>query len=152
MHQAAAISILVFSASILKERAFEVLSVTVNNIVTCEPLFRSLAEKLLLQIIYCCNKYSFTKFESLEYRYLIRCIEIISSTIFELKVGVELSDAYLLGQVVLLCNHGDVSSAISEASKLNLETTSDDQIFLTLAHHMLYPDLMQPLHSVQLTR
>jgi hypothetical protein len=146
MHQAAAISILVFSASILKERAFEVLSVTVNNIVTCEPLFRSLAEKLLLQIIYCCNKYSFTKFESLEYRYLIRCIEIISSTIFELK------DAYLLGQVVLLCNHGDVSSAISEASKLNLETTSDDQIFLTLAHHMLYPDLMQPLHSVQLTR
>jgi hypothetical protein len=41
-----------------------------------------------------------------------------------------------LGNVVVFCNQGEVSCALAESSKLNLAAISNEDIFLTLSHHV----------------
>ena len=127
---------MVFFSAILKDRAIDLLIVNVNRAVNYESLFPLLAERLLLQIVYYSNKYSFQKFKTSDYCDLIKCLDTVLSTSFDLEAMDSGSEALILGQVVSLCNQGDVSSALAEASKLNLATIANQDVFLTLSHHI----------------
>jgi hypothetical protein len=127
---------LTFTSAILKDRAIELLSAAVNRVVCDETVFPVLAERLLLQIINHTNKYSVQNFKNSDYCSLLKCLDIIISSASELKVIEEDCEAWVLGQVVTLCSQGDPYDALAEASKLNLLSTSNEVVFMTLAHHI----------------
>ncbi len=135
-NQAAAVSILVFTSAILKNRDIELLIVAINRIIYDENIFPVLAERLLWQIINHTNKYSVQNFKNCDYCGILKCLDIIISSASELKVIDENSEAWILGQVVTLCNQGEPLCALTEASKLNLASISNEEVFMTLAHHV----------------
>ena len=134
--QAATISILVFTSSILKDRAIELLNIVVNRVVNDEEIFPVIAERLMLQFIVHSNKYSVQNFKNPDYCGILKCLDVIISTASEQKAVEEDSEVWILGQVVMLCNQGDPVCALAESSKLNLATTSNEEVFTTLAHHV----------------
>ena len=136
LHQAAANSILVFFAAIIKDRSVDFLIITVNRVVNYETMFSIIAERLLMQIIHHINKYTFQNFKSPDYCNLIKCLDVIISTASDLKAIADDSETLVLGQVVLLSYQGDVEGALSEAAKLNLATISNEETFVTLSHHI----------------
>ncbi len=134
--QAAAISILVFVSAILKDRAIDLLIVTVNRVVNYDAMFAILAERILLQVIQHSNKYSFQNFKNPEYCNIFKCLDIIISASTDLKAISDHSEILILGNVVTLCHQGDVSGATAEASKINLSTISNEETLITLSHHV----------------
>ena len=85
LHQAAANSILVFFAAMIKDRAVDILIITVNRVVNYETMFSFIAERLLMQIIQRINKYTFQNLKSPDYCNLIKCLDVIISTASDLK-------------------------------------------------------------------
>ncbi len=136
LHQAAANSILVFFAAMIKDRAVDILIITVNRVVNYETMFSIIAERLLMQIIQRINKYTFQNLKSPDYCNLIKCLDVIISTASDLKAITYDSEILVLRRVVLLSYQGDVACALSEAAKLNLATISNEETFVTLSHHI----------------
>ena len=99
-------------------------------------MFSILAERLLLQVIQHSNKYTFQNFNTTDYCNLIKCLDIIMSASADIKAIADDSETLVLGNVVVFCNQGDVSCALAESSKLNLAAISNEEIFLTLSHHV----------------
>jgi hypothetical protein len=89
----------------------------------------------MMQIINHSNKYSVQNFKNPDYCGILKCLEVVISTSSDQKIIEEGSEVWILGQVVTLCNQGDPICALGEASKLNLASISNEEVFITLAHH-----------------
>jgi hypothetical protein len=142
LEQASAVSILIFFSAILKSRDIDLLCSAVNRVITYEDMFSVLAERLLLQIVNQSNKYTFQNFKTPDYRNVVKCLDIVVSTSSDIKAIDEDSVNLILGQVVLFCDQGELPCALAVASKINLSAASNEEIFITLAHHICIAHLI----------
>jgi len=142
LEQASAVSILVFLSAILKNRDIDLLCSAVNRVIIYEDMFSVLAERLLLQIVNQSNKYTFQNFKTPDYRNVVKCLDIVVSTSSDIKAIDEDSVNLILGQVVLFCDQGELPCALAAASKINLGAASNEEIFITRAHHICIAHLI----------